>query len=140
MINPFTRENGEVSPCGKKPRPPGGFSETNEAPDPLTGDLAMERFGLVGQGSGFVSGVDPMLFAARLGPAVPPVAPIAEAAAAISTTTINAFVGGQAILADGSMLGSGMANPHFVRVAVISHLSLLGPIAHAHHRRTRTSL
>src|SRR5258708_25271229 len=114
MIKPFNPANGEVSPFGKKPRPPGAFSETNEAPDPLTGDLAIERFGLAGQGSGFVSGVDPMLFAARLGPAVPPLAPIAQAAAAISTTTINTFVGGQAILSDGSKLGGGMGATQFV--------------------------
>src|SRR5260221_5924884 len=133
MIKPFNPANGEVSPLGKKPRPPGAFSETNEAPDPLTGDLAIERFGLVGQGSGFVSGVDLMLFAARLGPAVPAVAPIAEAAAAISTTTINAFVGGQAILSDGSMLGSGMASTNFVRVDDNSDLALNGDIARANY-------
>src|SRR6202030_1100216 len=95
---PFNAANGEVSSFGKKPRAPGAFSEANEASDPLTTDLAIDQFGLAGQGSGFASGVDPMLFADMPRSAVAAVAPIAEPAAA----NINAFVGGQAILSDES--------------------------------------
>jgi Ca2+-binding RTX toxin-like protein len=126
---PFNAANGEVSSFGKKPRAPGAFSEANEASDPLTADLANDQFGLAGQGPGFASGVNPMLFAETLRPTVAAVAPIAEPTAA----SINAFVGGQAILSDGSMLGNGMAATNFVRVDDNSDQALNGDIARANY-------